>query len=303
MRRLLSLAAACGLALAALPLLPAGAQENTTADRAIPLTGAVSGALTGSSAGAYAYYRFDYPGKNQVAHIELRFTPGDRYVARAAGFKLYRGDSEVVDRHGEGGREAVAFYDLDRGQAASYTIQVYNYNQGTTINFTLSVSGIALPTPIPAGPAAVAAAPTAPTTGAPPPAASPAPPPTLPALGQNTTPASALPLDQERFATLPGTRGGYFHFYRFAYPVDGYRDVTVEMNYTPGSGLTKEAVGLYVYRGDDRVGSLDREIIDGRGVAKVHLVDRDPDVYYVQVFNYTADTTIDYSVKIVKGPR
>jgi hypothetical protein len=132
LRRLAALAA---LLLALLPL------GGSAADP-VALQAEQSGRLTGDRGGAFATYRFVYPGEGDVA-IELRVRQPN---ASAVGWRLYGPTGELGDKKPR-----------HRGE---HLVQVYNYDPSLTADFTLTAVGLPTPTVTPAGRPAASPTPT-----------------------------------------------------------------------------------------------------------------------------------------------
>jgi hypothetical protein len=113
------------LLLALVPLAAAAADP-------VPLQPEQSGQLTGNRGGAFAVYRFFYPGDGDVA-LELRVRQPS---AQAVGMRLYGPAGEVAEKKPR--------------QRGDYTVQVYNYDPLLTADYTLTATG--LPTPTAAAP-------------------------------------------------------------------------------------------------------------------------------------------------------
>jgi hypothetical protein len=139
LRRLSLLAA---LLLALLPFAGSAADP-------VALQAQQSGQLTGNRGGAFATYRFFYPGEGDVS-LDLRVRQPS---AEAVGFRLYGPNGEVSDRKPR--------------QRGDYTVQVHNYDPLLTADYTLTATGLPTPTAA-AATAPPAARPTAtPDPGAP----------------------------------------------------------------------------------------------------------------------------------------
>jgi len=246
----------------------ASADGNDVPERALPLTSPVFGSLTGNSAGAYAFYRFDYPGNFWVAKLTLSFSPDDSVVHRAIGLIIYAPDSTAYTSSITTtlGLQQVRFAaDL----AGSYLVQVFNYAQGYTINYTLTTQGIPLP-PL-------------------------APPPVTPPAGvDNTTPAGAIPLGQSVSGSVTGSGGGAFAYYTFFYPGDESQ-VSLDMTVWPADSFLNRGQGFNVYLGGRRIAKSGQDKDDiGRLTARFSSVLAGN--VLIQVYNYNPGLTTQFTL-------
>jgi hypothetical protein len=105
----------------------------------LPEAGApVSGTLVGSLAGAFDTYDLPYPGDGSDVTVEATIAPDDPVLANAVGFNIYapsgRLIAESTTRSTPGQRQATFSSD----DAGTYTIQIYNYTDGTPVSYTLT---------------------------------------------------------------------------------------------------------------------------------------------------------------------
>ena len=101
------------------------------------VSGSVWGSLTGSSGGAYARYEFSYPGDNSKVSIKMTVDLDTPAMAKGVSFVVYGPSGEVARGRATntpGQREAT----FSSGVAGTYVVQVHNYFQGTTVNYTLT---------------------------------------------------------------------------------------------------------------------------------------------------------------------
>ena len=93
--------------------------------------------------GSVATYTIAYPGDKSVYTIGLQVSPDDANVLRNAGFKVFGPKPNITYATGgaqPGLRPNVAG-NLISSDAGSYTIQVYNYDPITPIDYELSLAG------------------------------------------------------------------------------------------------------------------------------------------------------------------
>lgn len=270
LKRTLSVALALVVALVGTGLAAdlASANGNDVPERALPLTSPVFGSLTGNHAGAYAFYKFDYPGNFWVAKLTLSFSPDDSVVHRAIGLVVYAPDSTAYTSSVTTtlGLQQVRFAaDL----AGSYLVQVFNYAHGYTINYTLTTQGIPIP-------------PLAPPTPAP------------PLVTDNTTPAGAIPLVQSVSGSITGSSGGAFAYYTFFYPGDESQ-VSLDMTVWPADSLLNRGQGFNVYLGDRLIAKSGQDKDDiGRLTARFASVLAGN--FLVQVYNYNPGLTTQFTL-------
>src|SRR5262249_39293490 len=120
---------------------------NDSRDRATPLDvtkNSVSDTLVGNTGGSYRYYRVTYQGRNAPVLFTLSYQPAYGGGNQAFGFNLYgpSGLSFAGQVTGTIGSSATAQYTLANGAAMGILVQVYNYTNGGSASFTLTVSGL-----------------------------------------------------------------------------------------------------------------------------------------------------------------
>lgn len=99
-----------------------------------------TGMLTGNPAGAFAYYRIDYPGDDRVISIELSVSPGDPATMRGVGINLYGPNGIVLGEVVPIGSGVAILYG-DQVQA-TWLVQVYNYLPNTSVNYSIVAKGL-----------------------------------------------------------------------------------------------------------------------------------------------------------------
>lgn len=234
----------------------AGAQGNDVPERALPMINPTMGSLTGNRAGAFAYYRFDYPGKHVVAKLTLSFSPDDSVVHPAIGLNIYAPDGTAYNTRSIDafGLQQVRFAS---GLAGSYLVQIYNYAPGYTINYVLTLQGVSvpsIPTPTPA---------------------------------PNT-------LIQSLWGSLVGNRGGAFAYYTFYYPGDG-STVRLIATFWPADEWLNRGQGFNVYGGGRLIAQSQPERDNiSRQIAEFssYLAG----TFVIQVYNYNPGVTTTYTL-------
>ncbi|HHX44426.1 MAG TPA: hypothetical protein GX714_10635 [Chloroflexi bacterium] len=111
--------------------------EAPTEGGIMALEASASGALTGSSAGAFDRYTLSYPGDNSEVTLTMTFAPDDAIISPGVGFTIYgpEGQEFVAGATGDGSERRVT---LASEVAGTYLVQVHNYIGGVTINYTIT---------------------------------------------------------------------------------------------------------------------------------------------------------------------
>jgi hypothetical protein len=231
----------------------------------------MTGTLTGSRAGTFAYFAVNYPGGFVVGKIELTFTPADPVTLLGTGFNVY-GPNGTLEGTGSmvptnNGTAVFDFY-VSTSQAVSLLIQVFNYIQDDTISYTIAATGFTSPV-------------------APTPTAAPAP------TGPAPTPAPVLAPVIDVSGSLTGDSAGAYAEYRITV-VSGMPDAVITLNYAPDNPVISPGVGLNVYGPTGMHQAADGTGIPGQRT--VTLPASMPGTYLLQVFNYIPGLTIDYSL-------
>jgi hypothetical protein len=98
---------------------------------------AVSGALLGKAAGAYAFYELDGLGQGTEVTLTMAFSPDDPVISPGVGFAVYGPSGEVARGESTGlpGQRKAVFAAEHPGP---YLIQVFNYIEGVLISYSLT---------------------------------------------------------------------------------------------------------------------------------------------------------------------
>lgn len=251
---------------------------NDTPDRAISLTAAhssVSDSLVGSPGGVYRYYQFRYQGGSAPVQVTLTFQPVYGGGNQAFGFNLY-GPSGLTFTGLPTSTPGVIQYTLAYPAAMDLLVQVYNYTNGGTVDFTLSVSGLSG-----GATAGVVAA-------------------------GNTTPETARPLPAANATvggTLTGAAAGAFHYYTVTYP-GGDTPMAITLTATPPYTGQRPGYGFNVYR----AGGAGQAVLVASGSVVAQDVHsetlsatasaRSAGPYLIQVTNYWPGIAISYAVTV-----
>jgi hypothetical protein len=251
--------------------VPAMAQEpgNVTQAGAILLTGdrnSAPGTLVGNTGGAFRYYEFDYAGPNAPVIIELSFYPGHPTTGKERfGFNIYGPAS--FSASGLPSEDTKVKYTLASPVPGRFLIQVYNYTDALSVDFTLWVEGLA------AGTVQVARG--------------------------NETPEQAIqvrPTYTVIGGQITGDPAGRFNFYSLDYP-GGDRTMTIRLTYTPAYSFSGQPIGFNLYRGEDLIGQSSEIGRDDSSVTvNLDFNARAAGTYGLQVFSYWAGATVNYSI-------
>jgi hypothetical protein len=256
--------------------LVAAAPSSAAAPVALENDAPASGVLTGSGAGAFAYYTIEYPGDESVVTIELRYTPADPVTNAGVGFNVYGPEGYFI---GQGmpvqdtGGAGVLTLDYADDNEAPWLVQIYNYIPDHSIAYTVVVTGLPEMEKVAEPVVEVTAKPEAPSTLT------------------TTTPG-----------TLVGNPAGAFALYNIQYPGDDVT-MTIELRYVPADPVTTAAVGLNVYRPDgSRIGQgAQCQDTGGDGLLRLSYADSDPATLTVQVYNYLDGGMLYYTLSSALG--
>jgi hypothetical protein len=272
MKRLMRLVPGIVVALALTTAAFAATTDGKSAGTALPLTGTLSGSLKGSLAGTFAYYTFDYPGDGSQGTITLNLTPSGTGVANAFGVSLWQNGTRIGNASGVGSTPGSNNLFFTSSVAGPILTQVYNYNDGVTVDYTITLSGVSQAT-APSTQASAAATPT-PTPGS---SSGPI------AL---TTPASG---------TLPGNEDGSFVYYTYNTPGDGSTQ-SVTLDYSPKGNDVGNAVFLSLFENGQPIATGQGSQSQTLGHLVVSYASTTPGPVLVQIGNYNMATTIDYTL-------
>jgi hypothetical protein len=253
------------LGLSALAATPGSAQTAP----ALQNEQEVSGELTGSRAGAFAYYTIDYPGDENVVTIELRYHPADPVTNLGVGFNVYAANGFYIGQGmqvaGTGG-DGVLQLEYGDNNVATWLVQVYNYLPGVSLSYSIMAEGLPAPAPEVAQP-----------------------------TPQVVTPPETITPTETLSATgaLTGSAAGAYAKYELTVPADG-SDVQVTMTWSPDDPVIATGVGFVAYGPS---GQVRRGAGTGNpGERKATLAASAPGVYEIQVYNYITGLTIQYAL-------
>ncbi|MHB8620564.1 MAG: hypothetical protein ACYDAG_13500 [Chloroflexota bacterium] len=247
---------------------PGGADPQSASSLGQPVTSQLAG---DPSQGRFTYYRFHYAGDGSNLMLVLSYNPSGPTSGNAVGFNVYLGTDAVA----KGAPTASAGQVVSGYQsqtAGDYYVQLYNYTD-TTINYTLSLSGLPC---LQAQPAA---------------GATPTP---TPAVDGKTSDAP-VPLAASDQRQLGGNASGSFVWYRFVY--DGHSQPNISMSFSPSDPRQSSGSGFNLY-GPGNIWV--QAGLNGQGPGNISATIPSygqPGAYYVQVYNYLPGSTISYTIQ------
>jgi hypothetical protein len=260
-KRLLTVLTLCGLMLGAIAPLPSSAD----APQVLQNEQWVAGALTGSGAGAFAYYSLTSPGEKRVVTIEVRFAPADPVIKRGFSFNVYGPYGFFIGRGmsvGDAGGDGVLQLKWADENPATWLVQVYNYLPNQNVAYGIMAKGIPVPQPAQPVPAPVRQ------TGPP-----------LPLIGAGY---------------IEGRPGGTFAFY-YATVAAGGPDVQLLMTCWPDDANIGNSIGFVAFGPQGQVCTGTTTGIAGE--RKATLSAAAPGVYRVQVYNYINSLRLQYFLR------
>lgn len=309
--RLVSATALIGSILATTTGALAAEMQATSAETAVVLNKEMTGHLDPNSGGSFSFFKFWYDADGSTATVNLQVTPDDPAILKNVGVNIYGPDGKQYVSGGQqpGIQPNVSGNVIinDSNQKGFYTVQVFDYEQSTPIDFR--IWGVGLPAqPAPAGPALPA--PSVPAVGVPaapavpvPPVAAPAPAPAAPAPAAPAPAAPSAVGGQSSFrGHLAASSGGKFETYEFTYPGD-QSVYTINLNITPDDPQVLKNAGFKVYGPTkDKVyveGGVQQGLVPN---VSGNVITIEPGTYVIQVYNYNPSAAIDYEISLVPGP-
>ena len=229
---------------------------------------ALSDTLVGRRAGAQALYLLPYPGDGREATVEVSTPAAHPLVLAAFGFNVYNQSGERV---GGGSVTATSPEHVLRFAGASdapgeWTVQVYNYAEGTPLSYRIVATGLGAKEEV-----------TAPTVVA----------------EQPPQPEEVPSLDGVVTGTLAGDRAGAHARFRLPIATDG-EDVTVRLRFSPDDPATSAGLGFTVYAPSGVAVPGEPTGVPGERVA--HLAAASAGDYLVLVHNYVPSTSMSYTL-------
>jgi|GEM_PF-1294104 len=245
---------------------------------------AVAGTLVGSTGGSYNYYRVPYQGGNAPVLFTLSYQPAYGGGNGAFGFNLYgpSGLSFQGQVTGTNGDSATAQYTLVNGAAMDVLVQIYNYSNGGSVDYNLTVSGLSGGS----GTTIIAR--------------------------NNTTPEEAVSIGTTNASlggAIVGDSAGKYQYFTLRYP-GGDSSMAITMNATPVYSGSGQAVGFNLYR---EIPNGPAAFV-GSGVVTAQdsysqtisatINGRSSGFYQLQVYNYWPGQTVSYGITVtgLAGP-
>ena len=270
-RALAVLALTLSISTTALAADPGG----TTPGAALALVNSASGTITGSGAGSFNYFMFQYPGDSSYGTVSVTYSPTDEPTANAFGVTLYQGDVQLNTMKGISATVGMNSMPFTGGSTAGpILVQVYNYNPGVAVSYTLTLSGVkqtmAAPPPAPAQVPAPVASPAGTSVNSP---------------GSLTTPISN---------TLAGSTAGSFATYTVSYPGDDSVQ-SIHLYFSPGGPDVGAAVFVTIFQNGSQIVSLDGAQGPTTGQLVVNYSSTSSAPITVQLANYSG-STISYTI-------
>jgi hypothetical protein len=278
-RQFVVASAAAALVLPTIAFADDAPLDNGTPDKARKFVASQSAGLGGGDGGRFHYYKFNSPGGRPV---KFSMDPGttDKTFLRAVGYKVY---GPIPDKVYAEGRFVDDVWkpssDLANvPDAGDFLIQVYNYNRSPEAVMHYTLSGENIP-PQPGEPGADDQ-------------------PVEAEQGQFGY--SAIPLKGKKAGTLDGGSSGQFRYYSFRAGANS--TVGVDMQVSPDNGGVLQTAGFKLYgptggkvylQGEARKGKTPNVTGD--------LWVTENGVYVLQVYNYSPNTTISYTLS-TRGP-
>lgn len=275
MNWILRIGAGVLLALGVVASTFAATADGKTAATAIALSTSspATGSLTGSAAGSFEYFTFSYPGDGSVGTITINVSSTDPAVDNAVGVNVYQSGTLLATMNALGspaGTNSVTFSSTTPGPVL---VQVYNYQQGATVSFSLSLSGVTT---------------LAPTTSAAPTAT-----PTPTKAGSSAS--NPIKLTTSSSGTLPGNPAGSFVYYTVDYPGDGSTQ-SVTLSFSPAGADVANAIFVNVYQNGNTLTSVQGTQAATLGQLTVSYSSTTAGPVLIQIANYNPSPTISYTI-------
>ena len=279
-------------------------------DKAVPLSGKLTGTLPADSGGSFAYYQFYYPAKGPAATVNLQILPDDPAILQNAGMVIY--GPQAGREYFRGGQQPKLYPNVsgniissDSNDSGTYVVQVFSYNAGTPLTFEIWLEGV--PTPVPANAVAgippvgatpvpgVAAPSFVPPVGVAPPVA-----PVVAATATPTGPANVQPGQTIFQGSLPAKNGGSFALYEFNYTGnDAIFSINVNIKPDDAAVIKPDVAGFKVY------GPQAGKIYVNGGFQKdlnpnlqANIINREPGLYVIQLYNYHPSVSLTFDISM-----
>jgi hypothetical protein len=250
----------------------------------LPLSGIATGSVSGTTAGAFAFYSFDYPGNGSVGTLTYTVSPADPVTASVVGVNLYQGSTLLNTGNALGNPPGTGALTFSSTTAGPILVQVYDYGQGTNANFQLELSGVSGAAPV------AAPAPSASTTSS-------APAPTTAPVSSNGTFANPIELKGTLTGTLAGSTAGAYAYFSTPYPGDGSFQ-SINFSFTPNGPNTTNGVVVNVFQNGTQINSVAGTDNGSNpvGTLTIQYTSTTAGPIVFQVGNYNPSGAISYSI-------
>jgi hypothetical protein len=257
--------------------------DGKSPSTAMPLSGIATGSIAGSSAGAYAFYTFNYPGDGSVGTLSFTISPNDPLTDSVVGVNLYQGSTLLTSGNALGNPPGTGSLTFSSTTSGPILVQVYDYGQGVPANFQLQVAGVQGVAPVASTPATPApASASAPTTA---PATS------------NGTAEKPVDLKGTLTGSLAGSTAGSYAYFTAPYAGDGSFQ-TVNFSFSPTGPDTANGVVVNVYQNGTQLISVpgNNNGSNTPGNLTIQYTSTTAGPVVIQVGNYNPSGSINYSI-------
>ncbi|HEX5416747.1 MAG TPA: hypothetical protein VFZ25_13845 [Chloroflexota bacterium] len=240
----------------------------------------VSGSLTGSSAGNFAYYSYNYSGDGSPDTLTLSLNTENPAISNSVGINLWQNGSEVETMNATGSAPGTNTLTFFSGTAGPVLVQVYNYANGTPVAYQLAFTGAN----------AAAASPAGASTS---PASSPSSTATPTKSGTASNPTE---LKGSMSGRLMGSTAGSYVYYTLPYAGDGSTQ-TVNLSFAPNDPAAANALFIAVYQNGNQLTLAQGSEAGPPGQLAVSYSSATQGPVVIQLGNYNpADTMISYTI-------
>jgi hypothetical protein len=250
--------------------------NNTTPEQATSvatINASIGGSIPGTSAGSFQYYNLNYPGGNTPMTISMNATPSYSAAGQGYGFNVYLANANgssptLVASSVQSSKDAnseTLTATVTNLSATTYQLQVFNYWAGFTINFGVTVTGLAA-TPL--------------------------------SVRGNLDANHAIVLNSAApgaTETLVGQASGTFNYYLVQYPANSSFALSITAPST--SAAAPGTIGFNVYDGATLKATVHTGD-DGNGnqSGSWNFTDTVDHTYGIQVFNYAPGVSLTYKL-------
>ena len=126
------------------PTPVSGNHSPETAFQVAPHQSGIVGTVPGSRGGSFSFFNITHPGGWKTVTILLRVDREDRARENLTGFNIY--EDGVLTRQNFAARDyqgvLVARTTIKRGEVTNLGLQLFNYNDGVSLNYRIDVFGL-----------------------------------------------------------------------------------------------------------------------------------------------------------------